>query len=89
MALVHNLPRNTLPYKSNRGNHYTLIWYDYDGTIILARAINNIQASTICGDWQYLHNILKAKGNDPTFYIMDNEASADMKEEMTKYYVSY
>ena len=37
------------------------------------------QTASICGAWQYIHNILKSKVNDPSLYIIDNEAYTDMK----------
>ena len=53
------------PCNFRRGNQHILILYDYDGNGILERAIKNNQADAIRNDWQFLHNILKGKGNDP------------------------
>ena len=86
--IYYNLT-GAFPYNSRRGNQYVLILYYYDGNIILSRAINNNQAANIHDAWKHLHSILKYKRDAPILYIMDNEASNDMKEAMKQYEISY
>ena len=59
--------------------------YDYDSNAILVEQIKNRQAATIRDAFLNIHKVLKARGNDPKFYIMENECSSDLKEAMKKY----
>ena len=79
----------SFPYKASIVNQYIFVLYYYDTNAILSRKINNKQVAGISDAFQYLYNILKAKINDPNLYIIDNEASSKMKEEMIKYEISY
>ena len=67
-----------------RGNQYILLLYDYYDNAILTQPINNLQAVTIHHAWLSLHQVLQRSVNAPNLYIMDNEASSDMKDSMTK-----
>ena len=79
-----NLTGN-FPHKSSRGNLYVMIMYDNDSNEILAEPIKHRQAATIRDALLKVHKVLKARGSDPKFYIMDNGCSSDLKEAMNKY----
>lgn len=67
------------PYRSSRGNQYILTVYDYDSNAILVKAIKNRQAETITTAWKFIVTKLEKQGIQPTIFIMDNEASEDLK----------
>ena len=71
------------PYRSSRGNQYILTVYDYDSNAILVKAIKNRQAESITSAWKTIVAKLERQGIQPTLFIMDNEASADLKSAMT------
>ena len=77
------------PIQSSRGNEYVLIIYDYDGNAILQAPLKNRQAATIKEAWMNLHDRLKSSAKPPTTYIMDNEASKDLKHALSKADISY
>jgi hypothetical protein len=77
------------PHKSSRGNQYIFVLYDYDGNAILTQPIKNRQAATIRDAWLSLHQVLQRSGNAPNLYIMDNEASSDIKDAMFKHKISF
>ena len=79
----------SLPHKSSRGNLYAMILYEYDSNEILAKPIKNIQAATIYDDFLNIHIILKSRGSNPSFYIMDNGCYSDLKEYMKKYTIDF
>ena len=70
------------PYRSSRGNEYILVAYHYDSNAILATAIKNRQAATITSAWKNLNSQFAKAGAQPTTYIMDNEASTDLKDAL-------
>ena len=72
------------PIESSRGNKYVLIVYDYDSNAILAEALQNRQAGNIKIAWEKIHGTLVNRGAAPKLYIMDNEASQELKSAMTK-----
>ncbi|GFH54654.1 hypothetical protein CTEN210_11130 [Chaetoceros tenuissimus] len=72
------------PIQSSRGNEYVLIVYDYDSNAILQAPLKNHQAATIKEAWINLHDRLKSSAKPPKTYIMDNEASKDLKHALTK-----
>ena len=73
------------PHNSIRGNLYVMVVYGYDSNEILAKPIKNIHAATILSAFLKIHKILKSRGSEPKFYIMDNDFSGDLKESMKKY----
>ena len=77
------------PFKSSRGKQYFLIVYDYDSNAILAETLKTRQAGEIKAAWLKIHEKLKRPGAEPALYIMDNEASTDLKSAMTKNNLSY
>ena len=70
------------PYRSSRGNQYILTVYDYDSNAILVKAIKNRQAETITNAWKSIVAKLEKQNIQPTIFIMDNEASEDLKIAM-------
>ena len=77
------------PHKSSRGNQYILIVYDYDSNAILSAVLKTRQAAEIKRAWLKLHTKLEQPGATPNVYIMDNEASTDLKSAMTKNKLQY
>ena len=77
------------PAISSRGNKYLFIVYDYDSNAILAEAMPNRQAGTIKAAWDNIHSTLASRGTHPTLYIMDNEASEELKNTMKKKQIHY
>ena len=78
-----------LPHKSIRGNLYVIVMYDYDSNAILVEPIKNRQAATIRDAFLNIHKFIKARGNDPKVYIIDNECSSDLKEAMKSMRYTY
>jgi hypothetical protein len=77
------------PHRSSRGNEYILIVYDYDSNNILHCALKNKTAGEIKRGWLELHGQLTKSGNQPKMYILDNEASHDLKKTLKKYNLDY
>jgi hypothetical protein len=77
------------PHKSSRGHEYLLVHYDYDSNGILAEPLKNRQSAEIKRGWQVLYEKLAKRGNAPSIYIMDNEASAELKAACDKYDLAY
>ena len=72
------------PHCSSRGHEYILIAYHYDSHAILGLPLKNRQAATITAAWRKLNNKLSTAGVEPNTWILDNEASHDLKSPMTK-----
>ena len=70
--------------KSSKSNIHFMVMYDYNSNAILAEPIKNGQAATIRYAFLNTHKILKPRGSEPKFYIMDNDCSSDLKEAMKK-----
>ena len=77
------------PQKSNRGNLYVMVVYDYDSNIILAEPIKDRQAATILDVFLKTHKVLKAIYREPKVYIMVNKFSSDLKEAMKNYEIDF
>ena len=77
------------PHRSSRGNEYLLIVYDYDSNSILHCALKNKTGAEIKRGWLSIHDRLARHGNQPAMYILDNEASADLKKGLKKYGLTY
>ena len=77
------------PHKSSKEILYVMVIYDYDSNIILVEPIKNNQEATIHDDLLNIHKILKSRGSDTKFYIMDNGCSSDLKEAMKKYKIDF
>ena len=61
------------PFVSNRGHQYILVAYNYDANHISAMPIKNRESASIERAWKVL--------NAET-YVIDNEASASLKDVM-------
>jgi hypothetical protein len=77
------------PHRSSRGNEYLLVVYDHDSNSILHCALKNKTGAEIKKGWQHIHEKLAKGGNQPKIYILDNEASAELKRALTKYDLQY
>jgi hypothetical protein len=77
------------PHTSSRGNQYLLVIYDHDSNAILVEPLKNKTGSEIKRGWFKLHERLATRGNDPTVYVMDNEASADLKTALQRNKITY
>jgi hypothetical protein len=78
------------PHCSSQGNEYLLVVYDHDSNSILHVALKNKAAAEIKrGCWISIHERLMRGGNQPKIYILDNEASADLKKGLKKYGLDY
>jgi hypothetical protein len=77
------------PHRSSRGNEYLLIVYDYDSNSILHSPLKNKTASEIKRGWLSIHARLAKGGNQPKLYIMDNEASNELKQALAKNDLAY
>jgi hypothetical protein len=96
-AIVPFLAKNTayhdltgrVPHRSSRGNEYLLIIYDHDSNSILQCPLKNKTGAEINRGWTQIHERLAKGGNQPKLYILNNEASADLKKGMSKYGLTY
>ena len=96
-AIVPFVAKNTayhdltgrFPHRSSRGNEYLLIIYDHDSNSILHSALKNKTGAEIKRGWMSIHDRLSRGGNQPKMYILDNEASADLKKGLQKYGLEY
>ena len=77
------------PHRSSRGNEYLLIVYDHDSNSILHSPLKNKTGAEIKRGWISIHERLMKGGNQPKIYILDNEASADLKRALLKYNLQY
>ena len=73
-----------LSHKSSKWNLYAMVMYDYDSNAILDEPIKNRQAKTIRDAFLNIHKVLKERGSETKVYIMENECSSDLKEDMKK-----
>jgi hypothetical protein len=63
--------------------------HDHDSNSILHCALKNKQAAEIQRGWLHTHEKLAKGGNQPKMYILDNEASSELKRALTKYNLTY
>ena len=68
------------PYRSSRANKYIFICYHYDANVILATPIRNRKSETITTAWRDQNARFKEARAEPNTYVMDNEASKDLKD---------
>jgi hypothetical protein len=66
-----------------------LVVYDYDSNAILVETLKTRQAGEIKTAWLKMHLTLTRHGSTPNLYILDNEASSELKNAMIKYKVNY
>ena len=67
-------------YRSSRGKKYIFIVYHYDANAILETPIKNIKTETIIAAWKQQSTRFKEAGVESNIYVMDNEASNDLKD---------
>ena len=72
------------PNKSNRGNEYIMILYDFDSNSILAEATKNRTSQELTRAYKKLHGRLLSYGLRPRYHKLDNELPPAMKEYMNK-----
>ena len=77
------------PYKSAQGNQYIFVAYHVTASTILIKAIKNKDSDEITKAWEYTNNRLKSANETPHLYIIDNEASKQLKEVMAKENITY
>ena len=77
------------PFPSSRGNNYILVLYDFDSNAILAEPIANRTTGEIKRAWELLHEKLRSRGVPPKTYVMDNEASKELKKAILKHKIQY
>ena len=77
------------PYRSTRGNQYFLVICDYDSNAILAETLKNRTAGEIKRGFMLLNNILAKRGCQPKLYVLDNEASNELKNGLIKHKIEY
>ena len=61
-----------------------LVIYDHDSNIILAHALKTIQAAEITAAWKKLYDTITQHDHTTTYWIIDNEASAYLKNALAK-----
>ena len=69
-------------YRSSRGNDYILVDYHCDGNDILAEPLKNRTVATIKEYWDSSNNKFATVGIQPRTYILDNEASQNLKNSI-------
>jgi hypothetical protein len=77
------------PHTSSHGSQYLLVIYDHDSNAILVEPLKNKMAAEIKQGWFKIHARLATHGNTPLVYVMDNEASADLKSSLQKNKITY
>ena len=76
-----NITRKFLQ-KSSGGNQYLLIGYHYDANCILAEPMRDRTPTSITNTWSNLHYIFDQAGVAPYPYIMDNEISNQLIQDL-------
>jgi hypothetical protein len=77
------------PFQSSRGRNYILVAYHYDANAVLATALKNKSKEEIKRGWEELNTKCEVAGVKPKTYVMDNEASAELKQAMLMKNISY
>ena len=70
------------PYRSQKGNQYILIAYHEDANLIYGQALNNRESASIVRAWTEINNKFDKAGASPNTYVIDNEASSELKTTM-------
>ena len=77
------------PYRLAQGNQYVFVTYHVAANAILIKAIKNRESDEVTKAWEYTNNRLKKSNETPYLYIIDNEASKQLKVAMTKENIAY
>ena len=72
------------PFISKRGNQYILVAYNYDGNYISAEVVKNRESASLEKAWKIINGDFDKAGIAPETYIVDNEASMELKQAMTE-----
>jgi hypothetical protein len=70
------------PKKSSRGNQYIMVLIKLDSNAILVEAMKNCTAGEMIHAYQTLVDCLHSAGIHPKMHLLDNECSADFKEQI-------
>ena len=73
----------SLPLKSYQGNQYMLVVYNFDSKNIFVETLKNRQVRIIKTTWYIIYDTLSNSGFMLKLYLLDNEASLDLKALMT------
>ena len=72
------------PHMSSRGNTYLVVVYDRDSNAIVCEPIKSRQSKQIFTAFEKCEAKLTKNSLRPSIYILDNEASADLKLGIVK-----
>ena len=70
------------PYTSSRRNKYLVVVYDYDSNAIVFEAIKSRQSKEILEAFKKCETKIATNTNKPDLYVLDNEASNDLKNSL-------
>ena len=77
------------PYKSAQGNQYIFVAFHVTTNAILAKAIKNRESDEITRAWTSINDRLETAKETPDLYIIDNEASSQLKDTMHRKGIEY
>ena len=77
------------PYKSAQGNQYIFVAFHVPTNAILAKAIKNRESEEITKAWTSINDRLETAKETPDLYIIDNEASSQLKDTMNRKGIEY
>ena len=67
------------PYRSASGNQYILVAYHQDANAIYGQPIKNRESASITAAWTTINDKFRTSGVQPKTYVIDNEASMELK----------
>ena len=77
------------PVKYYKGNQCILFLYYFDTRTNHAISLKNRHVSSITQPWKDCYRILKHHEESPSFHILDNEQSQDLREVFTNDQVKF
>lgn len=77
------------PHRSLSGNNYIFVAYNYDSNSIIANAMKNRSDGEMLWVYNETYEEMTAKGLQPRFHILDNEASTKLKQAITANNLKY
>ena len=75
--------------RSVGGYYYILLTYCYDANAILVEPLPNREASSLVQAWESLHDRLTKNGHITTNYILDNEFSSQLRDDITSHKLKF
>ena len=72
------------PYRSESGNQYILVAYHHDANAIYGQPLKNRESASITSAWTIINKKIQVAGVQPNTYVIDNEASMELKNSMAK-----